>query len=496
MFLSQLDELASDIQIVPVVKPSSTNLVERCAVRDSEPGTSALEAMSNHNPPREARSTHHQTLTRDETAAKHAKNELEWRKGDNSQMRQVASEAIILPNASLGTSRADETREAAQSRTAENLAEYEHRRQEQLMPLLTKAAENSGIKTDTGLVATPPRSTKLNDEQPTALAPADDQKGHSVDPMMLHKRLEEMRAKSSKSRSNGKSSTALSGHVIPVSSENMLKKQDGPAGDATRETESTGLDQVASYFPPTTNSDVEAVKLRPGPVARSVASSTIHAPIKPSPLKKAISPLGSPPSVESEPEWNPGQAKKIKGATTEMQLQRSLDAAGSYSVEAPPISKLSPPQMVTPAGHNPNTGGIQTSDPYALLRPTQSEPSSIVVDQDSKSESSLSFESPALSIEPESEEPTKVLPTETENKVAEAIVDAKSGTIGDAVQANQILTSADVLAGRYGALKPKEGNVGRGTFTLRRNGDPELTRCSVFMRTSLYLRDHGNRRFG
>jgi hypothetical protein len=179
-----------------------------------------------------------------------------------------------------------------------------------------------------------------------------------------------------------------------------------------------------------------------------------------------------------------------------MQLQRSLDAAGSYSVEAPPISKLSPPQMVTPAGHNPNTGGIQTSDPYALLRPTQSEPSSIVVDQDSKSESSLSFESPALSIEPESEEPTKVLPTETENKVAEAIVDAKSGTIGDAVQANQILTSADVLAGRYGALKPKEGNVGRGTFTLRRNGDPELTRCSVFMRTSLYLRDHGNRRFG
>jgi hypothetical protein len=495
MFLSQLDELASDIQVVPVVKPSSTNLVERCEVPGSEPGTSASEATSNHNPPREARSTHHQTLTRDETAAKHAKNELEWRKGNNSQMRQVVSEAI-LPNASLGSSRADETREAAESRTAENLAEYEHRRQEQLMPLLTKAAEHSGIETDTGLVTTPPRSAKLNNEQPTALPPADDQKGHSVDPTMLHKRLEEMRAKSSKSRSNGKSSTASSGQVIPVSSENMLKKQDGSAGDATRETESMGLDQGASYFPPTTNSVVEAVKVRPGPVARSVASSTIHAPIKPSPLKKAISPLGSPPTVESEPEWNPGQAKKIKGATPEMQLQRSSDAAGPYSVEAPPISKLSPPQMETSTVHNPDTGGIQTSDPYALLRPTQSEPSSIIVDQDSKSESSLSFESPALSVEPNSEELTKVLPTETENKVAEAIADAKSGTIGDAVQANQILTSADMLAGRYGALKPEEADAGRGTVTLKRNGDPELTSCSVFTRTSLYLRDHGNRRFG
>ena len=462
MFSFQLDELASDIQIVPVVKPSSTNLVERCAVPGSEPSTSASEAMFNHNSPQEARYTHHQALTPDEAAAKHAKNELEWRKGNNSQMRQVVSEAI-LPNATLGSSRADETREAAQSRTAENLAEYEHRRQEQLMPLLTKAAEHSGIETEIELVATPPRSAKLNNEQPTVLPPADDQKCHSVDPMMLHKRLEGMRAKSSKSRSNGKSSTALSGHVIPVSSENMLKKQDGPAGDATRETESTGLDQVASYFPPTTNSDVEAVKVRPGPVARSVASSTIHAPIKPSPLKKAISPLGSPPFVESEPEWNPGQAKKIKGATPEMQLQRSSDAADSHSVEAPPRSKLSPPQMETPAAHNPNTGGIQTSDPYALPRPTQSEPSPIVADQDFKSESSLSFESPALSVEPDSEQPTKVLPTETENKVVEAITDAKSGTIGDTVQANQILTSADVVAGRYGALKPEEADTGRGT---------------------------------
>lgn len=370
---------------------------------------------------------------------------------------------MAFPKPSNTSRSVDET--VAPAKPAESLEQYEVSRHEQMMPLLTSARR---AEVTPSLRPHRPSSSLKR----SSARSSDGQKAKSIDPLVLRRRLEGVRARPSKARDVSISSI---GAVTENNSVTAIREKPKPDSHLDRPDQGTTLDNrepTTSCFPPGETARGDEVKVRSGSITKSVAGSTTHAPTRSSPLKKAMSPLGSPPVLGQESTGGASTDRQRGGLAMEgiaLPVRTSQNTA-QVDIKAPSRDDTELQERPKPESFTvPGTIESQPEQPATAQLPHLEEPATqaiaparppsiLLEEQEPRSETELSFDSDTQTTETISDKETRVEQTETEKEVMEAIQEAREEhvDVDEPIGANQILTSADILSGRYGGLKPSQ----------------------------------------
>jgi hypothetical protein len=294
-----------------------------------------------------------------------------------------------------------------------------------LMPQLSRPASVSATKPGESIDRSSP--SKADTGSVDKLVP----RSEKLNSTLLMKKLEGIKGKSSKSASKFKPEPK---HVNQESRPKDLLTV-GQTEGRTSSQELSSKSEEGSYFPETVATHHGAPesstigKNTPGIIPRS---STLHMPLKGSPLKTMISPLVSPPG---QPEMIPSASNHVEGPI----VQESSQELESHS------NALKEPTEPTPGDTTISiAGGLYESLAQADIDQVISQ-SGLSTTSESKKEDPV----PELL----STTGTQVAQDEIEAAAENAIETAAQDTAQESIAPNQIMTSADILAGRLPSLQ-------------------------------------------